>query len=487
MKGAGLEEFRKAHDPTYETLRQSEVFSRALSAGTKRYIVTAAQNATPLEPGFLAVLERIATLRGAEILIIPLRYKNPTSRWTGSQQNAEWWAPETRPHLWSKRHQLHKNLTLLADIKLQPTRQQPLTGLEVISKDTSAIVGHVRINTKSVASPHSRMAKLLMTSGACTMENYTDSGIGPIAEFHHSISAVLVETDGPRFFMRRLHWDRKTKSITDLGQRYTAKGAATAPRALALAQGDTHVDYADPSVIKGTFGDGGLVELTRPEHIVWHDLLDGYSCNPHHEGKAFTRLSKRFSGRDSVAAEVKRAVEFVPAHTPKGSQSIVIPSNHNDFLRRWIDKTDWREDPTNAEFYLQTALYMARHTVAGPGGSETPDPFRYWFERAKYAHCRMLADGEAFVLAKVDLGQHGDKGPNGARGSIKNIRRIGLRSIIGHSHSPGEDEGCMQVGTSTLLKLEYNGGPSSWLNAHAVLNADGHRQLVVFVDGVYCA
>ena len=49
---------------------------------------------------------------------------------------------------------------------------------------------------------------------------------------------------------------------------------------------------------------------------------------------------------------------------------------------------------------------------------------------------------------------HGDKGPNGARGSIRNLRRIGIRSVIGHTHSPGIDEGCYQVGTSTRLRLE---------------------------------
>lgn len=79
---------------------------------------------------------------------------------------------------------------------------------------------------------------------------------------------------------------------------------------------------------------------------------------------------------------------------------------------------------------------------------------------------------------------HGDHGPNGARGSITNIRRTATKSIIGHSHSPGEDEGCTQVGTSTRLVLEYNGGsPSSWLNAHCDLNADGKRQLMVIRDG----
>ena len=96
---------------------------------------------------------------------------------------------------------------------------------------------------------------------------------------------------------------------------------------------------------------------------------------------------------------------------------------------------------------------------------------------------RVLGGDESLVVCGVELGMHGDRGPNGARGSARNLRRIGVRSIIGHSHSPEIAEGCYQTGTSTRLRLEYNSGPSSWLNAHVVLNADGKRQLVIIVDG----
>jgi hypothetical protein len=73
---------------------------------------------------------------------------------------------------------------------------------------------------------------------------------------------------------------------------------------------------------------------------------------------------------------------------------------------------------------------------------------------------------------------HGDKGPNGARGSLKNLRGVGVKSIIGHSHSPGISEGCYQVGTSSCLRLDYNAGPSGWLNTHCVLYANGKRSLI---------
>jgi hypothetical protein len=214
-------------------------------------------------------------------------------------------------------------------------------------------------------------------------------------------------------------------------------------------------------------------------------LLDSYSCNPHHEGNPFNAVAKRLNEADDVRKEVERAIEFVRVRTLEGSQSIIVRSNHNDFLQRWIQRRDWRSDPTNAEFYLETALAMVKGTKLTVKGTEFADPFEYWFNRAAVPNARILQQDESFVLGDVELGMHGDQGPNGARGSIKNLRRIGLKSIIGHSHTPGIDEGCYQVGTSTRLRLEYNHGASSWLNTHCLLHADGKRQLINIIDGKY--
>ena len=94
-----------------------------------------------------------------------------------------------------------------------------------------------------------------------------------------------------------------------------------------------------------------------------------------------------------------------------------------------------------------------------------------------------LERDESLVLGSVELSLHGDKGPNGARGSRSNLKRIGVKTIIGHSHSPGIDGGCYQTGTSTPLRLDYNKGPSSWLNCHCVLYANGKRSLLPIIDG----
>jgi len=481
-----LETFRAAHDPMYGNNTRPTTYSRELRPGCKRFIITAAQNATPVHADWWATILVMAEAMEAEILVVPLRYKNPTSQWTGSQQRAEHWDKAVTPYLWNVRHQLHEHLTLLADIPVQPTAESPLTGAEAISTSSSGIIGHTKLQLKSIPVPSGRMAKILTTTGACTVENYTTSRAGQVAAFHHSLCATLVELDGPRFYLRQLHFNKATKSCTDGANatQFFADGSVKhAPRALALGMGDAHVRVLCPGVEAARFSAGGIVEVARPQKLIWADLLDGQSMNPHHS--AIERYAKFKSGMDDVREEVNETIDYVRRHTPKGTESIIQACNHNDFLRRWALRTNWQDDFRNAPFLLDTQRMLVEGARVEANGVHYPDPFAYWFRRAKVPRARVLDLDESFSMAGVEMGMHGDKGPNGARGSIRNLRRIGTRSIIFHSHVPGIEEGCYQAGTGTLLRLDYNHGASGWLNADVLLQHDGKRQLIIIVDGHY--
>jgi hypothetical protein len=127
---------------------------------------------------------------------------------------------------------------------------------------------------------------------------------------------------------------------------------------------------------------------------------------------------------------------------------------------------------------------MARATGLDGSGTTYPEPFAYWGRKHLRAdQFRFLERDESYVVAGIELGMHGDKGPNGSRGSARNLARIGVKSVIGHTHSPQIFEGCYQVGTSTKLKLEYTSGPSSWLNTHCVVYASGKRSLINVIKG----
>lgn len=60
----------------------------------ERYVVTYAQNATPVHEPFLAALRVYCEAQHAHLIVIPGRYKNPTSQWGEHHSHDEWWAPE---------------------------------------------------------------------------------------------------------------------------------------------------------------------------------------------------------------------------------------------------------------------------------------------------------------------------------------------------------------------------------------------------------
>lgn len=460
-------------------------FARALSA--QRYLITSAQNATPVEPQFWAALKVAAKHLGAELVVIPLRYKNPTSVWSAQQEREDWWADEVLPFLFNQRKKLGPNLVLVGDVKIQPTATRPLSGFEALTGAESCIIGHPKMQFRSVPSPTGRFPKILSTTGSCTRRNFTDTKAGKLGAFHHYLGAVLVELDGKRFHLRQLNADRQTGEFIDLDTLYSPRGVRPAPPALGLVLGDTHARFADPAVDAATFGPGGIVDVVKPGKVVFHDLLDGYSVNPHHEGNPFIAAAKGSACMGGVLEEIKHAVQFV-AERCHGRQAVIVPSNHDNFLARWVISTDWRQSPANARFYLETALAMLKSTRMTAGGTATADPFKYWVDKLKgRSPIRCLEADERFELGGVECGLHGDRGPNGARGSLRNLSRIGARVISGHSHTPGIEEGHYQCGTSTPLKLEYNRGPSSWLNTHCVVYANGKRTLITIVDGQWRA
>lgn len=459
-----------------------ERYARPLNAS--RYLITSAQNATPVHAGFLAALKQAAKHLKAELVVVPFRYKNPTSIWSRKQDSEERWAPELEPFLFNVRRKLCSNLVLLGDVKVQPTAGSPLTGFEALTGAESCILGHPKMQLRSVAAPSSRYPKILSTTGACTRRNYTDTKAGKLGAFHHFLGAVVVEVDARQFRLYQVNADRVDGSFTHLATHYTATGHRPAAPALGLVMGDTHVRTTDRAVDAATFGPGGIVEALRPRVRVWHDLLDGYAVNPHHQGNPFIAAAKHRAGWGNAAEEVLAAVEFVRQRTPPGTRSVIVPSNHNDFLSRWVIATDWRQSPGNAAFYLETAQAMLASVRMGAGGAEYADPFRHWVEKLRgKAPIRCLGKDESFKLADVECGLHGDKGPNGARGSMRNLSRIGAKVITAHGHSPGIEEGNYRVGTSTPRSLEYTGGPSSWQNVHCVTYATGKRSLLFVVDG----
>lgn len=484
--GAELEATCGVSRAKSEELKRRIVASR--KRGRARYVITAAQNATPVhENGFRSLLT-YCERNGAQLLVIPYRYKNPTSTWSRVAQEDDWWTAEVLPYLIHERVSLNRHLILLADIMTQPTAVSPLGGFETITGPQSGIIGHPRLELLTVPTPQEKLPKILTTTGAITKKNYIPSKAGKKGEHHHTFGACLVEVGGDHFHIRQINMTRDG-AFCDLLSEYDGRAVRQYKRVPALVMGDTHVEVIDPNVVAATFANAdSIVKVLRPEYLVWHDVFDGNSVNHHEKGRTFHDYVRYSAGRSGVEVELRRTLRFIDESTPPDTRNIIVPSNHNEWLRRWVESTDPRHDPENVMFWAETYLAVIRSKNTGwtSSGVSVQDPFAYWGGRllACAGRTTFLRRDQPCQIRGIEVSYHGDRGTQGKPGTRGLFGKLGVKSIIGHTHAPGITSGAYQVGTSSYLGMKYAAGqPSAWLHTHVVIYPNGKRSLINIIDG----
>jgi hypothetical protein len=65
------------------------------------------------------------------------------------------------------------------------------------------------------------------------------------------------------------------------------------------------------------------------------------------------------------------------------------------------------------------------------------------------------------------------------------FRKLNTKIVVGHYHSPGRKDGALAVGTSTKLRVNYNIGPSGWLQSHVIIHHDSKAQHINFIKGEF--
>lgn len=459
-----------------------------------RLFVTSAQNSTPIHENSFAAILNYCKVNNAKLLVIPYRYKNPTSIFQDGDH--DWWDPKIVPYLLEHRIQVSKHLQILGHHKIQPTAIQPLHGLDGETGLDSAIVGHPKIQLKCVATPSQSLPKILTSTGAITLPNYTDSSAGWRGFNHHSYAGVIVELDRVNeiFHLRHAHMDKETGAFYDLDKFYTPTTVTKAPRASVLVTGDSHAIFMDPEVEQATYtNDDSIVNTLNPENLVLHDVLDGYTISHHHKNNDVIKIGKHRFKRGNIEDELQITADFIDRVSKEGMNTYIVKSNHDEHFDRWLEECDYKNDPENAQFFHWMNYNKDKYIEKTNTGFTSIDPFEFWCSNPDKQRglinkhlIKILKRDESLYTNNIEFSFHGDKGSSGSRGSLKNFSRIGPKVVIGHSHTPGIYEGVYQVGLSAYMDLEYKTGCDSWLHTHCLVYPDGKRTLLNCINGKWC-
>lgn len=461
-----IKEEDKKLDDAYDIAKQRQL------SKSKFYIITWEQNNTPLHKNLWKNILKYKEFLGAELSVILGRYKNPTSIF--SDEEYDTWNEDTRPYWDANRHNIHQYLTILSDVKIQPTASNPLTGLESITGETSTVVGHPKMWLKPVPVLEGHPKKILLSTGAVTVPNYTDSKSGKRGEMHHKLGFVIVEVkDDEVFFIRQVEAD-KDGNFIDLYYEVNNGELFELDSAEALVWGDTHVNSINEEILPATYE---VIDKLGIKYEVHHDLADGTSVNNHIINNPIEQFKRIQSGDDDVEKEIKNIINFLDDSSE--TTKVVVQSNHNDRFDRWVINQDWKKDLKNALPYL-------KYTTAVLEGKADKGILAYVLEESFDEEDIICLDyDDSFMISGFEIAHHGHIGANGSRGTLEQFRKMSTNMVIGHYHCPQRADMVLVTGTSSHLREGYNKGASSWLNAHVLIHKNGTAQHLIFVRGEF--
>ena len=463
--------------PEQEPEQYIQAKNRIFDKEKKRFIITWAQNNTPIHTKFLKNIEEYAKHINADIHVIAGRYKNPTSVWSNQQESEEFWDPKIVKYLDANRHDIHKYVSILSDIKVQPTAVNPMTGMQALSGVNSCIFGSPKIQMEMIAVLDVNSPKMMLTTGSLSLQNYTDSKSGKVGEFHHTFGFVVVEIkDDEVFFIRQVTADDKNGNFSDLYYRVENGVVNELNEIEAIVLGDLHCGHHDDNVLKSTFD---LMRKVEPKHVILHDVFDGDSISHHQMKDPFVQYGKEVKGTNDLGKEINEMMSVLD-NFRDFKNVVIVRSNHDDFVDRWLKNEDWKKQPTfkNAPLYMDLSARLLRQYATNDEViGVIPELIK-----EKYPKFITLGRSASYKVKDWELGQHGDVGSNGSRGSLLQFRKLNTKIVVGHYHSPGRKDGALAVGTSTKLRVGYNNGPSSCLQSHVIIHKDGKAQHINFIN-----
>lgn len=468
------------------------VCSKPKKGRVKRYLFTSAQNNTKVWAPFWNNLMAYAEHLEAEVHVARFTYqqrslgahgdKKVATKEKMAEKDPFWWDDKLVSHFSDDRVQVTPGLVWCGELNVLPTAVRPLSGLQTYTGEDSTIFPHVKLAMESV--PADGEAKFVYTTGTVTKRNYVQKKAGLKAEMHHCYAALLVEVDDAgRWFARQINAD-KSGAFYDLTTHVSKGKVHQNKRPDAVIHGDIHHAQLDPDIEKIVWGEGGVLDQLAPHYQVMHDLLDFHGPS-HHAVKNPHEMFLRYKqGHLDVQKEVDGVAQFLKDSDRRFCQTVVVQSNHDQHLTRWLREQNGMKDPMNAEFWLKMNAKCLSELAEGREPLPLKDAV---LDVDPDQEARFLKKDESYRLRGIELGVHGHAGPNGSRGSALSLSKAGAKMVIGHSHSACIVDGVYQVGMFGKFDQTYKEGPSSWSPTFCILHRNGKRQLVTIKGGKWRA
>ena len=190
----------------------------------------------------------------------------------------------------------------------------------------------------------------------CGKDGVVEPKIGKKGGFHHvsgfNIISVIDEENVD------VHYVTANSDGSFIDYPYMVKNQQVilVDRVIALDLGDIHTAKLTQESLGRILS---RIMQYRPEQVILHDVFDGESINPHDTHNPilkFNNLGK------TLKDEIEECINFIKLIKSLVNTVIVVSSNHDRFLDRYIADMDWKRDIVNARTYTELALLAMNKT-----------------------------------------------------------------------------------------------------------------------------
>lgn len=449
------------HNPEFSTDKDIECPSSldvSAARSFKKFVITSHTNNSPIEPEFFESLKKFAEHHEAQLIVVPVRYKNPNSVTRNEDYH---WDPEVYPYVLKDTLRIGRNFVINGGVRIEATAINPLSSMEELSYGRNAVYGHPQIAMQPIPTPKDEMTRFMHTTGSVNKGRYSSSKKGGKAQFHHSLGALFVQVVGDFHYPMQLNWSGS--GFHYMNQYWGSDGFEEAEPALGLVSGDIHADWED---LKNTRQKNKLMDMLNVDAHVLHDLHNHTRGSHHNTTREKVEMALR--GEVLVEEEMYKSIDYVK-RTAR-NKNLIVGSNHNDHADKWLDKFKAWEDPHNAPFasWLQSHMYGTEMAAL--------ETFFHFHEDTEDLNYEFIAREKPYLIGQIDVSQHGDKGPNGAFGSTAGFAKTCRKIAHGHSHTPRIVKGAYSSGHSfDASHARYADSYSTWAQADIIIYADGKR------------
>ena len=460
-KASGLKKKKIKKESSIPFIQRNEEKNR-----NKRYFISAIIAGADINTDFLESVDSYCKENDTEFLLMPMR---------GVKRKDEFSTEilDKYSHCFVSDIKFNSNIRAL-DFCLSPEQVLPLTGLSRFGKkESSIILASPKQMLLSIPKKKESLPHIILSTGTICEPEYNHTKMGRMAAQDNVVGGIIVEIrDKNIFHVRHIRSD-KDGGFQDLDCYYKGNSVKKVPAECISIE--PHYGVEDDTAIQSV---KEIVKLTQCKRILFHDILDCRSVNPHEQKSTsmkYYRPEKQRTLENELNHLKAKLIEW-NKEFPK-LELKVVASNHEQFIRRYLESGDFIADTHNAYLSCELLQSILRRE----------NPIEYYLKSRKDEKIKNLVffkDGESFSINGIELNVHGHMGANGSRGSSVALENINGKSTSGHTHAPQIFRDVYVTGCACKLQQDYNSkSASSWLHGAVVQYQNGNRQLIIIIDG----